>query len=450
MTFEAIILMMHRLRSSSIVLFLWLVMLPGARAAGQAEDQIIFLSAKGPLTPAMAEYLDRGIALAERRQAEAIIFQLDTPGGQIDLTTRMVQSIRASEVPVIVYIAPRGAIAGSAGMVIVLAGHAAAMAPETAIGASSPVGGQGEDLGETVAAKQKEILKATVRSLAAARRTEAIAMAESAIDDAKAASAQEALFVGMIDFIADDVEQLLVALDGFVVQMESGGQRLRTADAEVVELSPSVIELILQMLTNPNIVFILITIGVQAILIEISSPGGWVAGFVGIVSLAFGAYGLGVLPVNWFGLVFLVLSFVLFILDIKAPTHGALTIAGLTSFIIGALVLFNTPGTPDFQRVSIPLVIGAGLATGAIFLIALTFVLRTQKQEVRVGSERLMGIVGRTITELAPRGTVHVRGEVWSAHLESGEKNVGAGERVEVVSIDGLRLVVRALQDKRG
>jgi membrane-bound serine protease (ClpP class) len=232
--------------------------------------------------------------------------------------------------------------------------------------------------------------------------------------------------------------------------MESGGQRLRTADAEVVELSPSVIELILQMLTNPNIVFILITIGVQAILIEISSPGGWVAGFVGVVSLALGAYGLGVLPVNWFGLVFLILSFVLFVLDIKAPTHGALTVAGLTSFIIGALVLFNTPGTPDFQRVSIPLVIGAGLATGAIFLIALTFVLRTQKQEVRVGSERLMGIVGRTITELAPRGTVHVRGEVWSAHLESGEKNVGVGERVEVVSIDGLRLVVRALQNKRG
>lgn len=425
-------------------------MLPGAKAAGQADNQIIYLSAKGPLTPAMAEYLDRGIALAERRQAEAIIFQLDTPGGQIDLTTRMVQSIRASAVPVIVYIAPRGAIAGSAGMVIVLAGHAAAMAPETAIGASSPVGAQGEDLGETIATKQKEILKATVRSLAAARRPEAIALAESAIDFAKAASAQEALNVGMIDFIADDVDRLLVALDGFVVQMQFGEHRLDTTEVEVVELAPSIIELILQTLTNPNIVFILITIGVQAILIEISSPGGWVAGFVGVVSLAFGAYGLGVLPVNWFGLVFLILSFVLFVLDIKALTHGALTVAGLTSFIIGALVLFNSPGTPDFQRVSIPLVISAGLATGAIFLVVLAFVLRTQQQKKRVGSETLMGVVRRTTTELAPGGTIHVRGEVWSAQLESGEKIISVGERVEVLGIEGLRLVVRAMQDNRG
>ena len=425
-------------------------MLPGGGATGQAEKPIIFLSAKGPLTPAMAEYLDRGIARAKSRQAEAIIFQLDTPGGQIDLTTRIVQSIRASEVPVIVYIAPRGAIAGSAGMVIVLAGHAAAMAPETAIGASSPVGGQGEDLGETIATKQKEILKATVRSLAAARRPEAIALAESAIDDAKAASAREALLAGMIDFIVDDVDELLVALDGFVVETISGEHRLHTATVEVVELSPSVIELILQTLTNPNIVFILITIGVQAILIEISSPGGWVAGFVGVVSLAFGAYGLGVLPVNWFGLVFLILSFVLFVLDIKAPTHGALTAAGLTSFIIGALVLFNSPGTPDFQRVSIPLVIGAGLATGGIFLVALAFILRTQKQEVTMGSETLMGQVGRTTTDLAPRGTIHVRGEIWSAQLKKGESNIGVGERVEVVGIDGLRLVVRPVEDNRG
>jgi membrane-bound serine protease (ClpP class) len=431
-------------------LLLGIVFIISARGHAQSENVVLFLSAKGPLTPAMAEYLDRGIARAQILDVELIVFQLDTPGGQIDLTNRMVQTMRASEIPIVVYIAPQGAIAGSAGMVITLAGHASAMASETAIGAASPVGGQGEDLEETIEAKQKEILKATVRSLASERGERAIALAESAIDDAIAASAEEAFNVGMIDFIADDLDSLLQKLDGFTVRVAGENRILSTANAEVVEFSQSLIEEFLQMLTNPNIVFLFITIGVQALLIEISSPGGWVAGFIGVVSLAFGAYGIGVLPVNWFGLVFLGTSFVLFLLDIKAPTHGALTAAGLATFIIGALVLFNSPGTPEFQRVSIPLVIGAGVATAGIFLLVMTLAIRAQNREISVGSETMIGKVGRARTAISPRGMIHLGGELWSAILEKGATDINAGDRVEVISVEGLRLVVRPVDQNPG
>jgi membrane-bound serine protease (ClpP class) len=417
-------------------------MLP-APAAAQEGGLILVLSAQGPLTPAMAEYLDRGLARAEMEVAEAVIFQLDTPGGAIDLMNRMVQSIRASQVPVVIYIAPRGAMAGSAGTVITLAGHVAAMAPETAIGAASPVGSQGEDLGETIETKIVEILKATVRGLAANRGQEAIALAEATIEEAKAATAEEALGVGLIDIIADDLQDLVRQLDGRSVETTLGERRLRTSQASVMELHQSLIEQALQAITNPNIVFLMLTIGVQAILIEISSPGGWVAGFIGVSCLAVGAYGLGVLPVNWVGLIFIITAFVLFILEIKAPTHGALAAAGVASFITGALVLFNSPGTPDFQRVSVPLVVAAGTVTAAFFLVVLTFAIRAQRRPHAVGAEAIIGRIGKVREALNPMGTVLVGGELWSADSEDDERELEEGARIEVTGVEGLRLTVR-------
>jgi membrane-bound serine protease (ClpP class) len=424
-------------------LVLGLVAQPFPAATAQGERQVFVLTGSGPITPAMAEYLDRGLARAEREGAEAVIFQLDTPGGAIDTMNRMVQSIRGSLVPVVVYVAPRGAMAGSAGTIITLAGHAAAMAPETAIGAASPVGSQGEDLGETIAAKEREILKATVRSLASRRGEAAVALAEAAIDEARAASAEEALQAGMIDFIANDLTGLLAQLDGFTVELATGPYTLHTAGAAVVQVPQSLIEQFLQTLTNPNIVFLLLTIGVQALLIELSSPGGWVAGFIGVVCLALGIYGLGILPVNWFGLVILATAFVLFIVDIKAPTHGALTAAGIASFIIGALVLFNSPGTPSFQRVSIPLVVGTGIVTAAFFFVVLTFAIRAQRRPVVAGVESLVGRIGEVRSDLAPTGMVQVAGELWSAEVEAGSEAILAGRRVEVTGVEGLRLHVR-------
>lgn len=434
-----------RRQNGWVVWMLGAALLLGARPhlRAQSEAVVLVLQAQGPLTPAMAEYLDRGLRLAEARRAEALVLQLDTPGGSVDLMGRMVQSIRGSRVPVIVYVAPRGAIAGSAGTILVLAGHAAAMAPETAIGAASPVGGQGEDLDTTEAAKVKEILKAEARALAERRGAPAVALAEAAIESATAASASEAHQAGLIDRIANDVPDLLRQLDGLTVEVDGEDHILRTAWAFPQAISQTLTEQLLQILTNPNIVLLLMTVGVQAILIEISSPGGWAAGVIGVVCLALGGYGLGILDVNWFGLVFLVLALVLFVLDIKAPTHGALTITGVASFIAGALVLFNSPGTPSFQRVSVPLVVGLGVLTAAGFFVMLTFVVRAHRRPVEVGREALVGRVGEARSALAPAGTVQVAGELWSAEVEEGMPAIAGGERVEVIAVRGLRLLVR-------
>jgi membrane-bound serine protease (ClpP class) len=416
------------------------------RAQGSAPEALV-LTLDGPLTPSMGEYLSRGIHAAEQRNAEVIILQLNTPGGNVDLMNEIVQEMRASQVPIVVYVAPRGAMAGSAGTIITLAGHAAAMAPETAIGAASPVDQQGQDLGETIAAKQKNIMKALVRSLAEGRGPDAIALAEQTIENAQAASASEALNVGMVDFIANDTRDLLTQLDGFKVTTTSGDQILNTKNAILAPFNSTIIEEILGTLTDPNIVFLLLTIGVQAILIEISSPGGWIAGFIGVVSLALATYGLGILPVNWFGLIFLATAFVLFILDIKAPTHGALTVAGVISLIVGALVLFNSPGTPQFQRVSVPLVIGTSLVTAAVFFTIVSFGLRAQRVPIRTGQESLVGRSGVARSEIAPNapGTVQMGGELWTAETEDGDESIPRGSRVLVVRAQGIRLYVRKM-----
>lgn len=434
--------MSRRIFRAGLLILAMTILIPVVTSA-QSERTGLLLKVEGVLTSAMEEYLKRGLALAESRDVDLVIIQLDTPGGELGLLFDMVQSIRASRTPVVVYVAPQGAMAASAGTVITLAGHAAAMAPETVIGAASPVSGQGEDLDETSEAKAKNVLMELVEALTVRRGQEAVQLARQMIDEATAVTADEALEVGLIDFVAEDLDDLLSQLDGFEVETIVGPATIETQGMEIEIMSPSFIESLLQILTDPNIVFLLITIGVQSILIEISSPGGWVAGFIGVVSLSLAIYGLGILPVNWFGLIFLVTAFVLFLLDVKAPTHGALTVAGLASFIVGALVLFNSAGTPDILRVSVPLVVGTALVTAAIFISLVTYALRAQLRPVETGAEALIGRRGRARTALDPSGTIHVSGELWSSVLETGSPPVVAGDEVEVISLEGLRLVVR-------
>jgi membrane-bound serine protease (ClpP class) len=429
-----------------LFLYSFVVLVMGNISGGmsaESSSQVLVLTSSGAVTPAMQQYLQRGIDTAESKGVDLIVFQLDTPGGSVELMNSMVQDIRASKVPIVVYVWPRGAIAGSAGTVITLAGHVAAMAPETAIGAASPVGSEGEDLGETMEAKTKNILKATVRSLAERRGDEAVKIAEDTIETARAVSAQEALDAGLIDFIASDVQDLLRQMNGFSVVMDGGSLLLQTEYAIVTEFPASFIEQLLSTLTNPNIVFILLTIGVQAILIELSSPGGWVAGFIGVVCVALATYGIGVLPVNGFGLIFLATSFALFILDIKAPTHGALTAAGVVTLIIGALVLFNSPSVPAFQRVSVPLIIGMSILTGGLFFSILLFAIRAQRAPIRTGQESLAGRKGITRTEISPNGTAQVGGELWSASLDEGEPPIPAATRIKVTRVEGIHLTIR-------
>lgn len=427
----------------ALILLSWLgAFFAPARAQGEGP-LVIVLTAEGPVMPAMREYISRGLTVADQRGAEALVIQLNTPGGSITTMREIVAAIGASPVPVVVYVAPRRAWAASAGTLITLAGGAAAMAPETIIGAASPVGGGGEDLGETSQLKEKEGLKAIARNLTARRGPEALALAEATIEEAKAASASEALSAGLVDFIADDMGDLLRQLDGFTVPTAAGERTLHTANAQVEDLPFSFIEKLLLMLTDPNIAFLLLAIGVQAILIEISSPGGWVAGFVGVSCLALATYGMGVLPVNWFGLVFLLTAFVLFILDIKAPTHGALTAAGVGSFIVGALVLFNSPGTPQFQRVSIPLVILVGLALGGLFAAIVAIGLRSQHVPARMGAESLVHRTGIARDWAGGSGQVQLGSELWSAESADPDEKIRKGDAVEVVKVEGLRLKVK-------
>jgi membrane-bound serine protease (ClpP class) len=225
--------------------------------------------------------------------------------------------------------------------------------------------------------------------------------------------------------------------------MTDGPRTLHTAGATTQSLGMSLIEQLLQMLVDPNFVLILLSIGAQAILIELSSPGGWVAGFFGAVCLVLASYGLGVLPVNWLGLVFLVIAFVLFILDIKAATHGGLTAAGIGSFIAGALVLFNSPGTPQFERVSVPLVIVIAAVIGISFAIIVGFALGARKRPVLTGQEGMRGRKGIARTDLNPSGQVQAGAELWTAEIVDGEEEISEGEEVEVVSVEGLKLMVR-------
>ena len=425
-----------------VSLFLALFLLQPLHAAASGPVALV-LTIDGAITQATQEYLARGIQTAEQEQVQVVIVQLNTPGGDILSMTSMTEAMRASTVPIVVYVTPRGAMAASAGTVITLAAHASAMAPETIIGAASPVGSGGQDLGTTEQAKQTNALVAKVDAFAGWRGPQAVALAESTITSAKAVSSTQALQAHLVDFSAADLNDLLKQLDGFTVQMPSGPLTLHTAGMIQQPLPMSLIEQLLQLLIDPNIVFLLLAIGLQALLIELTHPGAWVPAFFGVVCMALGAYGLGFLPVNWFGLIFMVTAFVLFILDIKAPTHGALTIAGIASFIVGALVLFNSPGTPHFEQVSIPLVIFVGVFIGLIFAVILGYALRAQNRPVITGSERLGGQTGFAVSEIDPSGQAQVAGELWSADLADASAEIHRGDRVEVVKVEGLRLKVR-------
>ncbi len=417
-----------------------ITLLAGSRPAAAQGSRAYVLTLNGPLTPAQTAYLQRALNQAQGSETEVVILQLNTPGGDIGLMQTMVTLIRSSQAPVVVFVSPRGALAGSAGTIVTLAGHAAAMAPETVIGAASPVGSQGQKLDTTEQTKLKEALKAEVRSLAAQRPPAAIQLAQDAIETAQAATAVEAHSAGLVDFLANDVPDLLRQLDGYTLSINGQPRTLHTSRLEVVLLDMNLLESVLDLLTNPNVVFLLLTIGAQALLIELSNPGAWIPGVIGAVSLALAFYGLGVLPVNWFGLAFIAIAFVLFLLEVHAPTHGALAVTGTASLVVGALVLFNSPGSPDFFRVSVPLVVFTSLLIAAAFVTLLTFALRAQRRPAVLGIERLIGREGVMRTPQS----IQVAGEMWTAlPTDEGNAQLEPGQQVVVTAVRGLKLLVR-------
>jgi len=425
---------------AGLVLVALLLNAAGVSAQG---GRVLVLEIEGPVTPVMLSYISRGVEQAETIGAEAVVIVLDTPGGSVTLMEKVVKTIRSAKVPLVVYVAPPGAMAASAGTVITLAAHVAAMAPETSIGAASPVGGQGEDLGETIEKKEKEILKAQARGLARRRGEEAVAWAEQAIDEAKAASADEALALGVIDFVADNLEDLLGQIDGFAVSVMGEEVTLHTAEAAREKLPMNPLERLMHTIADPTIAVILMTIGINALIYELSAPGGYVGGIIGAICLGLGLYALGVLSVDYTGLIFIALAFVLFVLDIKAPTHGVLTAGGIASFVFGAVLLFQA-STFDVPWGAI---IGMAALTGGFFAFIVTQAIRAQSWRVTTGGEALIGAAAVARTDIDPEGTVFLKGEYWTALADEGNA-IKAGSRVKVMGREGFRLRVRGEREE--
>lgn len=423
-----------------IYLILMVAHLVAPLALAQAEgNEVLVVDVKGPVTPIMLGLIERAMAEADARNAEALIIRLDTPGGSIDLTQRIIQAMIAADVPLVVYVWPPGGHAASAGTFITLAGHVAAMAPSTSIGAASPIDGSGADIDETLRAKIENILVADIKGLADRRGEKALEWAQEAITEAKAANAQEALELGVIDFVAKDLDDLLAQLDGFKVELQGKEVTLATADAKVNFLETTTIEDLLNIIANPTIALLLISIGGLAIMYEIIHPGGYMSGVIGVICLLIGLYAVGQLPVNYAGLALILLAFVLFGAELFAPTHGALTAGGVVAFIVGALILFNTN---EFSyQLPWPSIFGIPITLALIFGFGIRKAMQARRAKPVTGQEGLIGAIGTVKVALEPEGSVFVWGERWHATSTSGQP-IPVGERVKVTAIEGLHLKV--------
>lgn len=419
-----------------------IVALLAAPVAAQDQSAVYVMTFDGPVNPVLVSYVERVIAAAEQSGAAALVLRLDTPGGQSDLTQDIVKALRAANVPIIVYVWPTGAMAGSAGTFITLAGHAAAMTPGSSIGAASPVSGGGAELDETMRKKVTNIFAADIENLAQRRGEKAVAWARQAVEEAAAATADQALALGVIDVVAVDLNDLLSQLDGRTVEVNGQPRQLSLADSQIVEApltgGEGFLNTIINAITIPGIAILLIVLGVQAIISEFSQPGGYVAGITGGVALLLGMYALGILNANWAGLGFIGLSFVLFLLDIKAPTHGALTFGGILAFIFGAVMLFQ--GT----EVATPwgAIIGLALFSALFFGFVIAKVLQARRRPPASGQEALIGSSAVARTELNPAGKVLAQGEWWDAELQGEPGPVLAGTEVTVVGREGFKLLV--------
>ncbi len=410
--------------------------------AQDAGEQVLVVDVTGPVTPIMLGLIERSIAEADTRNAAALIIRLDTPGGSIELTQRIIQTIIAADLPVVVYVWPPGAHAASAGTFITLAGHVAAMAPRTSIGAASPIDGSGGEIDETLRAKIENILVADIKGLADRRGEKALEWAQQAITEAKAASADEALKLGVIDFVAKDLDDLLAQMDGFKVEVQGQEVILATADAEVDFLQATAIEDFLGIITNPTIALLLISIGGLAIVYEIINPGGYMSGIIGAILLVIGFYAIGQLPVNYAGLALILLAFALFVAEMFTHTFGALTTAAVVSFVVGALILFNT--NEFYYQLPLPSVIGIPLSLAVIFGFGIRKVLQARRTKPVTGQEGLIGAIGTVKVALEPEGSVFVWGERWQASSANGQP-IAVGERVKVTAVEGLHLKVEKI-----
>src|SRR5438477_10694111 len=412
-----------------------------ACAATVVADKICFIKIDGAIGPATASYVSRSIDQARTQNAQCLIIQLNTPGGLLDSTQTIVQSFLGSTIPVVVYVAPTGSTATSAGCFITIAASVAAMAPATTIGAAHPVtiggnptGGGEEKPDQTMKQKLENFSVSYIEAIAA-RRHHNVEWAKSAVRESASIGAEKALELKVIDLIAVDRPDLLKQLNGRAVD----GKTLNTAGAEILEIKMSPSEQVFQRIWRPEVMFILMLIAIYGIIGELTTPGAILPGVVGAIALILALYLAAILPVNATGLALIALALMLFVFDIYAPTHGVLTIGGIISFLIGSLMLFNR-ADPLF-RLSLGYIIPATLITALFFVFVVGKGLRAQLLPVKAGAETL---VGKRVTALPPidsrGGRIFVEGEYWNA---VSDPPIGKEDVAEIAAVQGLTLKVQ-------
>ena len=417
-------------------------------ALGQGPHAL-FIDIDAAINPVTADFLDRAVGKAEGDGAELLIVRLDTPGGLLSSTRDMVTSLLADNVPSVVYVAPGGAHAASAGTFITAAANFAVMAPGTNIGAASPVGMGGEDLPETLKSKATEDAAALMRDIAAKRGRNSEKLEETVLR-ATAYSSEEAVELNVVDFIAENLDDLLQKLDGRTVDTPTGPRVLATEGLEIRELGMTFMERFLLILSDPNISFILLSIGGLGIMVELFSPGLIGPGVVGVICLLLAFVALGNLPVNWAGVAFILLAMVLLFLEVQISGFGILGVGAIISFVIGGLLLFHRFGAPSptmpSMGVSLWVLVPATavLVGGGSWVVAMMLKSR-QAVSVSTTKETVIDKIGTVTTKLAPNGTVQLASELWTAVADNDEV-IEEGERVKVVGLEGLTIRVSRIK----
>jgi membrane-bound serine protease (ClpP class) len=417
--------------------------------AGDPTAPVYVISATGIVDSVLAGYIEESIARAEESSSPALVLTINTPGGSLDATQRIVSSLLEAPLPTIVWVTPSGGRAASAGTFITLAGNLAYMAPGTNIGAASPVGAGGEELEGTIGDKVLNDAIANIRSIAEARGRD-VEWAVSTVEDAVSSSASEAVAVGAVDGIATSLEDVRRQANGQVVEVLSQPVTIDIATAPFVDLPMNPFQAIIHLLSDPNIAFILFTLGFYGLLFELQNPN-FVTGILGAIALILAFIGFGSLPLNVAGILLIGLAVIFFLLEFTVVSHGLLTVAGLVCFVLGAFALYTAPGSPTAPDVSvaIPIIVVMAAATAVFMAFAIYTVVSVRRRSLAFAGA--YGAGGTAIvpsgspaivrTPLAPLGIVYAAGEEWTAR-EVKERWLAPGDEVRVVGQDGLTLIV--------
>jgi len=428
--------MLRQLLYSLIALSTMLILVPPLRSEESPKD-VTVVSIDGVINPVSAEFISKNIRQAREEGRKALIIELDTPGGLDTSMRTIVKEIVGSAVPVVTYVAPSGARAASAGVFITLASHIAAMAPGTNIGAAHPVN-LGGKLDKAMAEKVVNDAAAYIRSLAESRGRNA-EWAEKAVRESISATESQALKAHVIDFVAKDLPSLLTEMDGRKVLTVFGEKVLRTANARIVKKEMGLRYRILNFISDPNIAYILMLLGFYGLFFELASPGSVFPGVAGGICLILAFYAFQTLPVNYAGLLLIILAITLFVLEIKIASHGVLTVGGVIAMTIGSLMLFESPG--PFVRLSVYLIFPAVIATSLFFTVTIGLALKAHRRRPITGKEELIGMEGIAKTDFTKQvGSVSVHGEIWSAFSPEA---ITKDDKVIVEEVSGLTLKVR-------